>query len=654
MSSIKNKINKLLFEKIETDFHNDNKLVDALHLLLNGNFIKYDFENVNISLSNLKSDDFQTEMFKLNEKSSKRKKNGVYYTPNDVSEYIIANSFINFIDNSINKTINYNEIYNTLINYDNEKLNKILFNSKILDPTCGSGEFLLNTFIMKYNLLKETKNVDDENILKITKTLYGNDIDDESTDISKIRLFMYVYSLLENKDYYKKLTKILINNFTNYDFVLNSNKINNKFEIVVGNPPYVEYGKYDGKEKLINKYGNIYADVIKNSIDLLKCGGILGFIVPLSYVATTRMSKIREYVTEKCSKQILLSFADRPDCLFSGVHQKLNIVIFQKNYNKNKKIYHYLDLLSISLVIASLLKLLTLEIGINKSPIILIVISVFIYTNYTRIIEPNPKINRKSSLYVNDIYMSDGRIYNNYLNKSEKTAYNTLLKITKQRKTSVKIIKQEDETLDKLISNYTTANQAIWIEHPELISYASFSYRYRDDSNYIELSPIYAINNPIEEEINTLLIERKIDKIKQATKNMSDLEKIKYVYEWIGDNAYYDKLFTGSSKNQSIYNVFIKGNAVCAGFAKTSQVIFQNIGIESMIITGYSTGSHMWNVIKYNGKYYYYDSTYAASIRDKTNKNYYDGLKQDKMNYYTIDYANWYPKIETENVLYKK
>lgn len=339
MSSIKNKINKLLFEKIETDFHNDNKLVDALHLLLNGNFIKYDFENVNISLSNLKSDDFQTEMFKLNEKSSKRKKNGVYYTPNDVSEYIIANSFINFIDNSINKTINYNEIYNTLINYDNEKLNKILFNSKILDPTCGSGEFLLNTFIMKYNLLKETKNVDDENILRITKTLYGNDIDDESTDISKIRLFMYVYSLLENKDYYKKLTKILINNFTNYDFVLDSNKINNKFEIIVGNPPYVEYGKYDGKEKLINKYGNIYADVIKNSIDLLKCEGILGFIVPLSYIATTRMSKIREYVTEKCSKQILLSFADRPDCLFSGVHQKLNIVIFQKNCNKNKKIY---------------------------------------------------------------------------------------------------------------------------------------------------------------------------------------------------------------------------------------------------------------------------------------------------------------------------
>ena len=29
----------------------------------------------------------------------------------------------------------------------------------------------------------------------------------------------------------------------------------------------------------------------------------------------------------------------------------------------------------------------------------------------------------------------------------------------------------KDETLDKLISNYTTANQAIWIEHPELNKY---------------------------------------------------------------------------------------------------------------------------------------------------------------------------------------
>lgn len=339
MSSVKNKINKLLSEKIEKDFCNDNDFIDALHLLLNGNFIKYDFTNKEISLSNLKNDDFQTTMFKLNEKSDKQKKNGVYYTPNDVSEYIIANSFINYIDKDIDKTINYNNIYEVLINLKEEDLEKILYKNKILDPTCGSGEFLLNTFIMKYNLIKLKDNVSDENILKITQTLYGNDIDDESTDISKIRLFIYISALLNEKKFYKKIAKALVNNFSNYDFIFESDKIKNKFEIILGNPPYVEYGKFEQKDKLINKFGNIYADVIKNSIDLLKKDGVLGFIIPLSYVATTRMAKIREYISQNCSKQIILSFADRPDCLFSGVHQKLNIVIFKKTIDKDRKIY---------------------------------------------------------------------------------------------------------------------------------------------------------------------------------------------------------------------------------------------------------------------------------------------------------------------------
>lgn len=37
--------------------------------------------------------------------------------------------------------------------------------------------------------------------------------------------------------------------------------------------------------------------------------------------------------------------------------------------------------------------------------VILIIVSVFIYINYTRIIKPNPNINKKSELYINDIYV---------------------------------------------------------------------------------------------------------------------------------------------------------------------------------------------------------------------------------------------------------
>ena len=70
-----------------------------------------------------------------------------------------------------------------------------------------------------------------------------------------------------------------------------------------------------------------------------------------------------------------------------------------------------------------------------------------------------------------------------------------------------------------------------------------------------------------------------------------------------------------------------------------------------MTISGGSGGPHMWNVIKLDNKYYYYDSTYAASIRDKNNPQYYGGLKQEEMNYYKADHSDWYPKIEEKSGL---
>lgn len=283
--------------------------------------------------------------------------------------------------------------------------------------------------------------------------------------------------------------------------------------------------------------------------------------------------------------------------------------------------------------------------------IVLILLSVYLYVNYTRIIEVNPKIDKSSPAYVNDIYMSDERIYNNYLNELEKVAYNDLKDMFEKRttKNKVDLTKYQGKTTSEVRGIFGTAHEALMLDHPEMLQFAGMSYYYSETE--LEVRIRMAINNPVMESLNTLKIRRIIDNIKKDTKNMTDREKIKYVYDWIGDNNTYDDLFTTQSKNQSIYNVFIKGNAVCAGFAKASQVIFQNIGIESVAISGNSTGPHMWNIVKVDDKYYYYDSTYAASINDKSHPSFYGGLTQEEMNYYTVDYPTWYPKVETTNGL---
>ena len=283
--------------------------------------------------------------------------------------------------------------------------------------------------------------------------------------------------------------------------------------------------------------------------------------------------------------------------------------------------------------------------------IIILLLSIYLYTNYTRIIEVNPKIDKTSEEYVNDIYMSDERIYNNYLNEIEKQAYSELKEMffKRESKRTLDLVKYDNKSPDEVSQAIMVAGRAMLIDHPEMLQFSTF--RYSHDGVNVEARVEFAINNPVMESLNTLRIRRIIDNIRIATKKMDDREKIKYVYEWIGDNNTYDDLFTYFSKNQSIYNVFIKGNAVCAGFAKASQVIFQNIGIESMTISGESGGPHMWNVIKLDNKYYYYDSTYAACIKDKNHPQYYDGLKQEEMNYYKADYPDWYPKIEEKSGL---
>ena len=189
--------------------------------------------------------------------------------------------------------------------------------------------------------------------------------------------------------------------------------------------------------------------------------------------------------------------------------------------------------------------------------LILIVLSVYLYINYTRIIEENPNIDKNSPAYINDIYMSDERIYNNYLSETEKIAYDELKDMFKKRqlKRKLDINKYSGKSSKDISTDIMNAGRALLIDHPEMLQLASYGYRY--DDTMIQAKIDFAINNPIMESLNTLRIRRIIDNIKRRTKDMSDREKIKYVYEWIGDNNTYDELFTYTSKNQSIYNVII-------------------------------------------------------------------------------------------------
>lgn len=272
-------------------------------------------------------EDFQEVLSTLNEKESIRKSKGVFYTPADVVRFIIDNSI-----KSVYGKLGTNGLH--VMDLNGIPYRSFCMDKLVLDPTCGAGEFLLAVLETKFDLLdNRVENITEEMIKSIIKTIYGNDINNESTAISKIRLFICAvrrYGLRRCLH----IDEILNSNFMNEDFISKTPDLGRTFDLIIGNPPYVEDGKSD--LKLSKRYGNIYANVLKNSAELLNKSGSLGFVIPLSYVSTPRMKTIRDDLFSDISEQYILSYSDRPDCLFKSVHQKLCILIGKKRKNDKR------------------------------------------------------------------------------------------------------------------------------------------------------------------------------------------------------------------------------------------------------------------------------------------------------------------------------
>ena len=329
--TLKRNISKVVVSHINNFYGNNleyaNKILAAVKYLLQSNIKGYEFPDY-IQLYDLfpekKEDDIQNSLAKVNEKESRRKKEGVYYTDTDVTDFLTANTMLNYILSNTDKIYGNVKAENKLRRL--AKCDKIkLLNASVFDPTCGTGEFLISALALKIALLKNIDSVKYENI---AKTFFGNDIELQSTDITKLRLFFLLVDRYNGELAVDKVAYYLNANFTNIDAVVYDRKSFSKKDIIIGNPPYVEYRNFDNTPQF--NYGNVYADVLHHSVDILTDNGVMAFVIPLSYVSTIRMYNIRNYISKNTDKQIVLNFADRPDSLFSCVHQKLTILIAQK------------------------------------------------------------------------------------------------------------------------------------------------------------------------------------------------------------------------------------------------------------------------------------------------------------------------------------
>ncbi|HLG95976.1 MAG TPA: DNA methyltransferase [Bryobacteraceae bacterium] len=115
------------------------------------------------------------------------------------------------------------------------------------------------------------------------------------------------------------------------------------FDVVIENPPYVEYGKVRGeytvRHYLTEACGNLFAFFTERSLRLLTDNGRLGIIIPVASVCTDGYAPLQRVLVNHGTLTIS-SYNDRPGKLFDGLeHIRLAIIFCDKGSGSTRCVH---------------------------------------------------------------------------------------------------------------------------------------------------------------------------------------------------------------------------------------------------------------------------------------------------------------------------
>jgi len=273
--------------------------------------------------------------------TSKRKQDGVFYTPQYITKYIVENTVGRLCSEKKHDLGIVEEEYfsdqRRQLKTKQRLLDQLqqyrewLLQITILDPACGSGAFLnaaLQFLMAEHKLIDEMEAKvagsaivfqDVENSI-LEHNLYGVDINEESVEIAQLALWLRtakphrkLNSLNENiKCGNSLVSDPAIAGEKAFDWQKQFPKVFEKggFDVVIGNPPYVfarekvseEDKAYYSQVYESAKYQvNTYIIFMEQSLLLAKKDGIIGLIVPNSWLMTYSGEALRKIFIERAS-----------------------------------------------------------------------------------------------------------------------------------------------------------------------------------------------------------------------------------------------------------------------------------------------------------------------------------------------------------------
>ena len=342
---------------------------------------KYDFASevdVNIlghifehSLNEIEEITAELEGQKVDASKTRRKKDGVFYTPKYITQYIVENTVGKLCEEKKAELEIHDEEYTPSRQKATKKklLAKLedyrewLLGLTICDPACGSGAFLNQALEF---LMDEHKFVDElhskllnqplvlsaieESILE--NNLFGVDINEESVEIAKLSLW------LRTAQKGRKLTSLNNNIKCGNSLIDDPDVAGDKtfkweeefpdvfagggFDVVIGNPPYVSSKEESFsdrvKEFFLENYStsvyqiDLYVLFLEKSLELINSKGLTSFIVPNAWLNNLNLKDVRKYFLENAKINEIVTM---PSGTFEQANVDTIISSFSKGATKN-------------------------------------------------------------------------------------------------------------------------------------------------------------------------------------------------------------------------------------------------------------------------------------------------------------------------------
>lgn len=330
------------------------------------NILGHIFEN---SLSEIENITAELEGQKIDKSKTKRKKDGVFYTPKYITKYIVDNTIGRLCEEKKAELNITDERFGQASKRSRKGISDLqayrdwLLDLKICDPACGSGAFLnqaLEFLIDEHQYLDELTAQYHKSLLVLSdiethileQNIYGVDINEESVEIAKLSLW------LRTAQRGRKLTS-LNNNIKCGNSLIDDSAVAGEkafnwqkefpkvferggFDVIIGNPPYgilidKETQKFYTEHFPLTQYKtNLYILFIERMLQVFD-KGIVHFIIPKSLLFNSYYEEIRRELIKSTELNEIYTITEKvfEDAEVGG-SLLLQFTIKQKPAPKNK------------------------------------------------------------------------------------------------------------------------------------------------------------------------------------------------------------------------------------------------------------------------------------------------------------------------------